>query len=104
MQNNLTTHKVLITGITGFVGPFLARHLLDAGHEVSGLILRRADGNRPRRLNEMNIISNINLIYGDITDLTSYSISNSRYSARLDISFGISIICTSELQRSVRNF
>lgn len=42
------------------------------GHEVSGLILRRADGKTRRRLTEMNIISNINLTYGDVTDLTSF--------------------------------
>ena len=62
---------MLITGISGFVGPFLAQQLIDAGHEVNGLILRRADGKKPRRLTEMNIVSNINLIYGDVTDLTS---------------------------------
>ncbi len=57
MKNNLTTHRVLITGITGFVGPYLARQLLDAGNEVTGLVRRRADGKYPRRLTEMNIIS-----------------------------------------------
>ena len=62
---------MLITGISGFVGPFLARQLIDEGHEVNGLILRRADGKKPRRLTEMNIVSNINLVYGDVTDLTS---------------------------------
>jgi len=67
----MSKHQVLITGITGFVGPFLAQHLVDMGHEVSGLVLRRADGKRPRRLIEMNLISNINLVYGDVTDLTT---------------------------------
>lgn len=30
------TQKILITGITGQTGSFLAKHLLDAGHEVHG--------------------------------------------------------------------
>ena len=29
--------KCFITGIGGFVGPYLARHLLEQGHEVSGI-------------------------------------------------------------------
>jgi len=52
--------KVLITGITGFVGSYLARKLLSLGHEVYGLYRRRADGNVPKRLVE-----------GNMTDLTS---------------------------------
>ena len=31
--------KALITGITGFVGPFLARCLADAGHAIVGTSL-----------------------------------------------------------------
>jgi GDPmannose 4,6-dehydratase len=71
MKNKMTTRRVLITGITGFVGPYLARQLLDAGNEVTGLVRRRADGKYPRRLTEMNILSNISLVHGDVTDLTS---------------------------------
>jgi len=63
--------RVLITGITGFVGPYLARKLLDLGHEVYGLFRRRADGNMPKRLIEIGIVDRVRLVEGDITDLTS---------------------------------
>jgi GDPmannose 4,6-dehydratase len=61
---------VLITGISGFVGPYLARRLLDSGNEVIGLIPRRADGQKSKHLRDLDIISSIRLINGDITDLT----------------------------------
>jgi len=60
-----------VTGITGFVGPYLARRLLDLGHEVYGLFRRRADGGMPRRLVEADIVSRVRLVEGDVTDLTS---------------------------------
>jgi len=63
--------KVLITGITGFVGSYLARKLLSLGHEVYGLYRRRADGNVPKRLVEMGILGQVKLVEGDMTDLTS---------------------------------
>jgi GDPmannose 4,6-dehydratase len=67
----LVTKSVLITGISGFVGPFLARRLLDSGNEITGLINKRADSSTPTRLRGMGTISNMHLISGDITDLTS---------------------------------
>lgn len=67
----MTTHKVLITGISGFVGPYLARRLLDAGNEVYGFVVLRADSRKPRRLIEMDIMSEVHLVYGDITNLSS---------------------------------
>jgi GDPmannose 4,6-dehydratase len=63
--------RVLITGITGFVGSYLAKRLLEYGYEVYGLVRRRAEGYNYRRLVEVNILSQVRLIEGDVTDLTS---------------------------------
>jgi len=63
--------RVLITGITGFVGSYLAKKLLDYGYEVYGLARRRAEGNTYKRLYEMKILNKVKLIEGDVTDLTS---------------------------------
>jgi len=63
--------KALITGITGFVGPYLAKKLLSLGHEVYGLYRKRADGNMPKRLVETGLLGQVNLVEGDMTDLTS---------------------------------
>jgi len=63
--------RTLITGITGFVGPYLAKKLLSLDHEVYGLYRRRADDNMPKRLVEMGILGQVKLVEGDMTDLTS---------------------------------
>jgi GDPmannose 4,6-dehydratase len=62
--------RILITGVTGFVGPYLAKKLLDLNHEVYGLFRRRADGDTPKRLIETDIIDRVKLVEGDVTDLT----------------------------------
>jgi GDPmannose 4,6-dehydratase len=61
----------LITGITGFVAPYLAKKLLDQNYEVTGLQQPRADFRKSKRLKEMGSISDIHIITGDVTDLTS---------------------------------
>ena len=65
------TKRAFITGITGFVGSYLAKRLLDLGFEVFGLVRRRANGNLPKRLVEIGILNRIRFVEGDITDLTS---------------------------------
>lgn len=58
----------LITGITGQDGSYLAELLLERGYEVYGLMRRKSSldyGNIEYLKND------INLIYGDMTDLTS---------------------------------
>lgn len=74
------TKAALITGITGFVGPYLARKLIQADYEVYGLYRRRADGSRPERLEQMNILDDVRLIEGDVTNLSSliFALSKSR--------------------------
>lgn len=60
--------KVLITGISGFIGSYLAEHLLTEGHEVAGLM---------RQTNRMNFPSvarlrgRAELHYGSLTDLSA---------------------------------
>jgi len=63
--------KYLITGITGFVGPHLARHLLDK-HEVHGLI-RGSNGREADLLDILtpDELSAIKFHYGDLTDYAS---------------------------------
>lgn len=61
--------KYLITGITGFLGPHLAKKLINNGHEVYGLI-RGTRGSEYDLLDILDIetLSKIKFVYGDITD------------------------------------
>ncbi|MBX8635127.1 MAG: GDP-mannose 4,6-dehydratase [Thermoplasmata archaeon] len=63
--------RVLITGISGFVGPHLAKSYLDSGDEVYGLVRRRADGDVNRGLQELGIQNEVKKIEGNVEDLTS---------------------------------
>lgn len=60
--------KVLITGITGFVGSHLAEYILNLkeGHELYGLCRWRS----PRE-NLAHIYDKVNLLEGDLTDLSA---------------------------------
>lgn len=57
--------KVLITGITGQDGSYLAELLLNKKYKVYGLV-RRNSNNNLSRIN--HILSDLNIIYGDLTD------------------------------------
>jgi len=67
----VASERVLITGITGFVAPYIAKKLVSQNYEVIGLQSPRADFRKSKRLKEMGIISDIDIVVGDITDLTS---------------------------------
>jgi GDPmannose 4,6-dehydratase len=68
--------KALITGITGQDGSLLAELLLNKGYHVYGLIRRSSSFNTSRiehLYHSPQEHSNLNLIYGDITDGISLS-------------------------------
>ena len=63
--------RVLITGISGFTGSYLAEYLLAQGAEVYGLIRKRADGTAPKNLVDKAIEKEVRLAEGDIKDISS---------------------------------
>jgi len=63
--------NVLITGISGFAGSYLAEALLKEGANVYGLVRKRADGSKPKNLVDRGIVDKVKLIEGDLTDITS---------------------------------
>lgn len=60
--------KALITGITGQDGSYLAELLLEKGYEIYGLVRRLSV---PNYSNILHIIDRINVIEGDLIDLSS---------------------------------
>ena len=62
--------KALITGITGQDGSYLAKHLLDLGYEVCGLMPRRSTPT-VWRLEYLGILDKVNLIEGDLADMAA---------------------------------
>jgi GDPmannose 4,6-dehydratase len=67
---NKMKKRALITGITGQDGSYLAEFLLEKDYEVWGIIRRcSTDSNNFSRIN--HILDKINLVYADLTDLSS---------------------------------
>jgi len=60
----------LITGITGQDGAYLSRFLLEKGYQVRGLLARRSSDSL-WRLRELGIADDMELVDGDICDLSS---------------------------------
>jgi GDPmannose 4,6-dehydratase len=63
-------NSVLITGITGQDGAYLARLLLDKGYKVYGLLARRSTSTL-WRLEYLEIAKQVELLEGDMADLSS---------------------------------
>ncbi len=62
--------KAFITGITGQDGAYLAKLLLDKGYEVYGLMARRSTDTL-WRLQYLGVDNHVQLLEGDLTDLSS---------------------------------
>ncbi len=63
--------NVLITGVSGFVGSHLAKKLLDKEANLFGIIRGRSDGKLAHNLTDSGICDYIQLLEGDLTDITS---------------------------------
>jgi GDP-mannose 4,6-dehydratase len=68
MSNNRNINRVLITGITGFVGSHLADYILENHPKVKIFGLARW---RSPTDNINHILDKITILYGDLTDLSS---------------------------------
>jgi len=67
---SLKNKNVLLTGISGFVGSNMAKHLLNEGANVFGLVRRRADGNTPQNIKYLGIENEVTLLEGDMRDIS----------------------------------
>ncbi|MCJ7514493.1 MAG: GDP-mannose 4,6-dehydratase [Dehalococcoidia bacterium] len=68
---SLRNKNIFITGISGFVGSHLAKHLLNEGANVFGLVRRRADGTIPQNIKYLGIEKETRLLEGDVRDVSS---------------------------------
>ena len=96
---NWENKNVLITGISGFVGPYVAEELLKKGANIYGLIVKRADGTKPKNLVDRGIVDSIHLLEGNLTDITS--LANALDASKPDYIFHLA--AQSYVMRSFQN-
>ena len=82
---SLKNKNVLITGVSGFVGSHMAKHLLSEEAKVFGLDRRRADGTTPQNIKYLGIEKEVSLLEGDVRDISS--IATALDQAKPDIIF-----------------
>ncbi len=63
--------NILITGVNGFVGSYMAEKLINEGSNVYGLVRKKADGRKAKNLVDRGIAEKVNLLDGDLIDITS---------------------------------
>lgn len=67
----LKNKNIFITGISGFVGSNMAKYVLNQGGNVFGLDKKSADGAISHNIKYLGIESEVNLLEGDIQDISS---------------------------------
>ncbi|MBR3213100.1 MAG: GDP-mannose 4,6-dehydratase [Methanosphaera sp.] len=70
---SLKNKNILITGISGFVGAYLAEKLINEGSNVYGLVRRRSDGSIPKNIKNHDLNGKFTPLTGDLTDSTAVS-------------------------------
>lgn len=68
---NFKDKNVLITGISGFVGSYLAERLVNEGSNVYGLVRRRSDGQTPVNMKNHELDGKVTQLTGNLKDITS---------------------------------
>jgi GDPmannose 4,6-dehydratase len=68
---SVNNKNILITGISGFVGSYIAKMLIDQGAKVYGILRRRADGAVPSNLKRLGIAREVHLLEGDLENISS---------------------------------
>jgi len=63
--------NVLITGITGFIGSYLAKELIERGANVYGLVRWTTVHSPIKNLEDKRIHTEVRLIHGDLTNISS---------------------------------
>lgn len=81
----LNNKNILITGISGFVGSYIAKTLIDQGAKVYGILRRRADGAVPNNLKRLGIAREVHLLEGDLENISS--LGSALSASRPDIVF-----------------
>lgn len=70
---SLRNKNIFITGISGFVGSSMAKHLLNEGANVFGLDKISADGTIMHNVKYLGIENEINVLEGDIRNISAIS-------------------------------
>jgi GDPmannose 4,6-dehydratase len=88
----------LITGITGQDGAYLAELLLTKNYQVYGLLARRSSETQ-WRLRELGVVDGVQLIEGDLTDVSSITRALDRFTVDEIYNLGAqSFVATSWMQ------